>query len=242
MQQDQPLVGRGVGLGGNRPAERLVGQRELGVGRVAPRVPGGHHDQREVHPHGVAERALLHAGEGLGEQGAQLVERPRPLGQQPVGSREDRVHVDRGAARLGHAGGRLGQHRLERRPQRAGVVAMQEVQRRPHRRGAHDGAPPQRPDQALAFEALEPRPQGHERRPGLLGLQAAEPADRVGDANVLADEQQLAGERRAVEPPHAERLGLGHRRIVAARGRGGPEAAPSRQSSVGTRMRPRISR
>jgi hypothetical protein len=189
---------RGQVLAGELAVDPLIGEREARVRRERPGIVGRHHQQRQLHPHRVAERAMLELREPLGQLGAQLVERARPLLQQPPRDGQDllRVHV---APLLEDPLHRAGQHRLERGAQRRVVRRARHVQRGAHHRAAHDAAIGERGVQLRALEALQPRPQRRERRLGLLRLQAAEPLHRLDRRQPLAREQELAGERRAVE-------------------------------------------
>ncbi len=63
----------------------------------------------------------------------------------------------------------------------------------------------------LPAEPLDARPQADERGPRVLRLQADEPLDRGERPHVLATEQHLSRERRAVELP--QRQGLAMRRL-----------------------------
>jgi hypothetical protein len=60
--------------------------------------------------------------------------------------------------------------------------------------------------EVLPFEAREPGVQRHERRPGLLGLQGAQPLDGLGDRLLLAREEHLPRQRGPVELFDAELL------------------------------------
>ena len=73
------------------------------------------------------------------------------------------------------------------------------------------------PSQVPGREPLEPRPQRGEGRPRLLRLQAADPVDRLGDAEPrLPPEQQLPSERRAPERPPRDDLAAHARRSSTA--------------------------
>jgi hypothetical protein len=73
------------------------------------------------------------------------------------------------------------------------------VQGRSHERRAHDLARPQRLDELLGPEALDPRPQPDERVLGLLRLHPGQPLHGLDRAHVGSLEQQLARERGATQ-------------------------------------------
>jgi hypothetical protein len=84
------------------------------------------------------------------------------------------------------------------------VGGADQVERRAHRGRADDAAVVQRVVELFPAEAVEPGPQREERRLRLLRLEAAEAVDCCCDVFCVALQQQLAGERRAVEGPEGE--------------------------------------
>ena len=174
-------------------------------------------------------------------RGADLGLREGPLPQQLAREREDGPEVNARAAR-----GELGvprelgvEDRLHQRAQRQAVVRAHQVDRRAHDDGP-DGPPPlDQAGQLSGPEAVEPRPQ---RRVGVvrhLRLEADEVLHGVEDGHLGAAQQQLAGERGAVQGPRAERLDRHgaeayHRRgpPAAAGGRAGAPSARGRRGSL----------
>jgi hypothetical protein len=73
------------------------------------------------------------------------------------------------------------------------------VERDPHQRRLDDLVVAEGAIQVGWVEVGDPVPQRQIRRRGLLGLQCDDPRDSVDNAEPLAGEQQLAGERRPVE-------------------------------------------
>jgi hypothetical protein len=67
--------------------------------------------------------------------------------------------------------------------------------------GPHHAAPGQQVREHRRVERAQPRPEPDERFLRLLRLQAAQVPDGVEDQQVRAIEQQLPGQRRAVERP-----------------------------------------
>jgi hypothetical protein len=183
----------------------------------------------------VAERALVHAGEGFDQQRTQLVERARPLRDELARDGEDLVQLQPlvAPADRGHRGR---QDRLERRSQRRVVGGADQVERGAHRGRADDAALVQRVVELFPAEAVEPGPQREERRLRLLRLEAAEAVDRFGDGCRLPLQQHLAGERRAVEGPEREVVHVLMVAHAVANGghRGeGPECRGPRQRRTG---------
>jgi hypothetical protein len=75
------------------------------------------------------------------------------------------------------------------------------VDRRPHQRRLDDGAVLERPRQVFALEAGDPRPEADVPRWCVLGLEAADLLDRLGERQPRPREQQLTLEQRAIEGP-----------------------------------------
>jgi hypothetical protein len=84
------------------------------------------------------------------------------------------------------------------------------VERAAHRDHPHGRARPQRPEQVIAIEVTDPRPEPDERRTGDLRLQADEMLEHAGDGRLLTFEQELPCEQRAVELAGREGAAAAH--------------------------------
>jgi len=184
---------------------RLRRERERRVRRIGPAVVARNHHERQVEPGGVAERALVDAGEGLDEERPELVERPRFLLDQLARDRDQRIDVESRVA-VPEGRHRRGQGGLERCAEGGVVARAQQVQRRPHGGRADDAPVVDRLVELLAAEVVQARPQCEKRWLRLLRLQAAELLDGACHVGGLALEEHLARERRAVELPQGERV------------------------------------
>ena len=123
----------------------------------------------------------------------------KPISETAARDRDQGVDVERRGARAqdGPHAGREG--RLH------GAAQLHEVPRRQQVQGAAQGGPTHdlpRRDQAQEILATEPRdarPQPDERRPRDLRLQRDQPLDRVARRGLLAREEHLPRQRRAIE-------------------------------------------
>ena len=106
----------------------------------------------------------------------------------------------------------LAQHGVVAGPPGQGVVGGEEVDGAAHEVGPHHAPPGQQVRERRRVERAQPRPEPDERFLRFLRLQAAQVRDGVEDRHVGAVEQQLPGERRAVQRPVVEN---GHRPTVA---------------------------
>ena len=79
------------------------------------------------------------------------------------------------------------------------VAARDDVDRRAHERGLHDGAPLERACQVVAAKTFETRPEPDVRVRRVLVLDTADPFERSRDRHTSPLEQELAGEERAVQ-------------------------------------------
>jgi hypothetical protein len=128
----------------------------------------------------------------------------RPLAQQ----RQDLLAKQLGVgAPLGHLPQRPGQQRV---PVPAGdAVAVElpladQVERSPHQRGLEHAAVNHRGLQLLAPEAAEARPEPDVRRRRVLRLHARQPLDGGRDVELGPLQEQLPGQRPAVELARAD--------------------------------------
>jgi hypothetical protein len=79
------------------------------------------------------------------------------------------------------------------------------VDRRPHQRCPHCLSLGDQVRQLLRLEPVEPRPQGDVRIAWHLRLHTDEMLDRLGDRPLLAAQQELSCQQRAVERALAQR-------------------------------------
>ena len=84
------------------------------------------------------------------------------------------------------------------------VVGGEEVDGTAHEVGPHHAPPGQQVREGRRVERAQPRPEPDERFLRFLRLQAAQVRDGVEDRQAGVVEQQLPGERRAVERPVVE--------------------------------------
>ena len=187
------------------------GRERQAVG--ATTLPGaGRRDPDEVDPEPeVADEAAPVRAELLDRARA-----VRQLGSQALGPVDERGFVGIGQPQRPDAPGLADAGRVVPEP-----GAADHVDRRPHERGLDDAPILQRRGQRVAPEAGQPRPQPHVARWGVLGLEAADLVDRLGDGQRRALQEQLAGEERAVQGALGEDP-LGHRRDDGTDGRGPP--------------------
>jgi hypothetical protein len=80
------------------------------------------------------------------------------------------------------------------------------VDRRAHERSLHDLAPLERARERISLEAGDARPQPDVHRRRVLRLECPHPLERLRQGELLALEQQLAGEQRPVQRPLAEEI------------------------------------
>ncbi len=103
----------------------------------------------------------------------------------------------------------LAQHAVVAGPPGQGVLGGDQVHGAAHQVGPHRAPVGQQVREHRGVERAQPRPEPDERFLRFLRLQAAQVGDGVEHGQVGAFEQQLPGERRAVERPggqHGHRL------------------------------------
>ena len=100
----------------------------------------------------------------------------------------------------------LFEHWLLERPDRKAVRCRQQMDRAAQCRRTHDAALGEKSIELIRIEPLEPRPQRDMRVGRHLRLQPDEVLDRRERVEPGPGEQQLAGERGAVQRPIAEQL------------------------------------
>ena len=207
VRADQTFAcGVDVDLGRAQPVLRK------GVEVGAPPLPGaGGRDPHEVDPHPDAVRAHRVTGDLLDLLARQLA--PAHPGRHRPGEPRHLACVGLGRApAVGepHLPPEL-RHRDLERPV---VLSRDEVNRRSHQRRLHHGPAPEPAGEGLALESGKARPQSdvHGRR--VLGLDPADPLERLGRRELRPLEQQLAGENRAVQLALGEDA-LGHALTLA---------------------------
>ena len=213
-----------------------AGRRERGIARERPRVVGGDHRQRQLRANRVAERTLVDLRERLAELAAQLVERPRRLADQLSAAGSTLSRSSPSSRPFSAPVIALRHDVVKRRPQRRVALAADEVQRgaEQHARG--------RPDPCAARAPRSSRSKPSTATTGRRTAAAAPaPAARQGgrrprDARLLAREQQLAGQRRAVELADVhEPASPGELDRVVARRRSRPRTPPRRSRRAARR-------
>ena len=159
-------------------------------------------------------------GESLGQRSAQLGAGVRSLGEQRPSDGQDRIEVD--VAERGRevaVAGKLGvEHGLHERAEEQAVVGADEVDRRPHDDRPHDASLEQQLREGPGTEPLEPRPECRVRVRRNLRLQSDELLDRAQDRQVRALKKQLALERRPVQLPATQYVGVARSAQATASG------------------------
>ena len=93
---------------------------------------------------------------------------------------------------------------LHERAQLEAVARRDDVQRPAHERDPHDEPALDEAGEVVGMEVLEARPEPVVRPVGVLRLQPDEVLERVGDAQGLTPQQELAFEQRTVERPRPQ--------------------------------------
>ena len=155
--------------------------------------------------HRVAHRVPVLRRVALGQQRAQLAERARLLGEERAALAHEHRNVELVEARADCRPEAVRERGLQRRAQERVVRRRHQMDRDAHERGAHHFASMDEVEQIALLEALEARPEPHERRLRDLGLQTHQPFEHLERRRALAREQHLPRERRAIELAQRER-------------------------------------